>query len=133
MSPKARFVIAALLAALAETVFLGGLVRVVAVERVVALAVAFAAGYVVLLVALHVLDRSGKGPPLGEQLRSHALVGAAALLLAELMLNFCDDVLGLPLVATNAVVLVAVAAWLAVGWPFVLGSAHACRDEPDGR
>ena len=132
MNARLKYAVAAVAVTLVETACLAVLVRPMAVRPGVALAVAFAIGYVTLFVAVRILSPSGADQPLGGRLQTYALFGVAVLLVAELVLYLGDDVFGLHLALTNTLALVAAACWLAFGWPFIHGSARAPSGEPEG-
>ena len=124
MSRALKCASAAAVAVAVETSSLLMLTHVVALDLSIAFAMAFAAGYLALFATTGVLRPFGARSPLRAQLRAYGLFGIAVLLIVEAMLYMCDDLLHVNLITTNAVVLVAVACWIALGWRFVGGDAH---------
>lgn len=137
MSRALAFACAAVVAAAVESASVWVLTHVIVLRLSFAFAVAFAAGYLALFVAMRLLAPSRANPSLGTQLQAHILFGIAVLLLVEAVVYLCVDLIHLDNKATNAAVLAAVVCWVALGWPFVggdafrspSGSAHAAKHE----
>lgn len=119
MSRALRLVAAVVAAVAVETMAVWLLTQVVMTGTSIAFAVAFVAGYLTLFTANSVLSHAGTGPPLSTQLRAYGLFGLAALLVVEATVYVCDGLLHTHLAATNAVVLLAVACWIALSWRII--------------
>jgi hypothetical protein len=126
MGTALRFAAAALAGVIVEAGFLWALTHLVTPPLWLAVAVAFAAGYVALFVALHLLGLRAGGGTVGAQLDAYLVFGLAVLLLVEVMLQVCIW-LELDRTPMNAVLLLATACWVALGWP-VLARDGRARD-----
>ena len=107
------------MAAVVETACLWVLTHVVVLRLPIAFALAFAVAYLTLIAAIHILSLSSPNPPLSTQLRTYGLFGIAALLLVQVVVYLCDNLLRLNLTTINAAALAAVMCWVALGWPNV--------------
>ena len=129
MSRALKFAAAVVVAAAVETACVWVLGHS-DLHRSIIFATAFAAGYVTLFGCIGIMGPPTGNPSLGTQLRTYAPFGIAALLLAELIIYLCANLLGVfDLKTVNAAVLVAVVCWVALGWRFVGGAA---RQSPSG-
>jgi lipopolysaccharide transport system permease protein len=112
MSRALKLALSALVAVAVETATVWMLTHVVVLDLSVAFAIAFALGYLALFAAFRALKPSSANPPLGSQLRTYGLFGIAILLLVEVTVYLCVDLLGLNLATTNTIAMVAVACWV---------------------
>jgi len=93
-----------------------------------AFAAAFAVAYVAWFGTLRLQGPTSSGSSLGDELRSNIVSGFAVLLLVEVVVYLCMDVMGLWVRDTNVAAIVAVACWLGLGWRFVNGGSARSTD-----
>jgi putative flippase GtrA len=130
MSRALRFAFAAVVAAIVETGCLWVLTHVNALHYLVAVALAFTAGYLALFAGIRVLAPSRGSPPLCAEVRTYSLLGLSALLLVTTIVYVSIDLLSLSLRIANSAALVAIVCWIALGWGFVGGDARQSPSAP---